>query len=240
MVATQGQGNPIWSTEEVILALDLYFKAGRALDGSEPRVIELSELLRSFPYHAKAAKKSSFRNADGVAFKLGNLHNLATGKGFSKVSKTDRKVWQDFGDDPGRVALVAEVIREGLLDLRVISLEVDREEEFAEGRLVTARHLHRERSPQLRHQLLELRKQVASLRCELCECSAHPNFSEFSDAMFEAHHQMPLELGMRKTRVADLALLCANCHRIVHRVMRTYRKWLSVDDVKLILSERKG
>lgn len=237
MVATQGQGNPVWSTEEVILALDLYFSAGGALEASDPRVIKLSELLRSIPYHAKAAKKSSFRNADGVAFKLGNLHNLATGKGFPKVSKTDRKVWEDFGDDPGRVALVAEVIREGLPEVDAMSLDVDREEEFAEGRLITARHFQRERSPQLRHQLLELRKQVTSLRCELCECSAHPNLEEFSDAMFEAHHQIPLELGLRKTKVADLALLCANCHRIVHRVMRTYRKWLTVEDVKHILNK---
>jgi 5-methylcytosine-specific restriction protein A len=34
----------------------------------------------------------------------------------------------------------------------------------------------------------------------------------------EAHHTLPLAVGaVRVTRAEDLALLCANCHRMIHR-----------------------
>jgi hypothetical protein len=44
--------NPNWTTDKLILALDLYFRAGRKrLDGAHQDVINLSELLHSLPSH---------------------------------------------------------------------------------------------------------------------------------------------------------------------------------------------
>lgn len=79
MAVTQGHGNPKWTREETILALDLYFDCEDQIPSSnDSRVKGLSELLRSFPYHTHAARKESFRNPDGVAFKLQNLRQVAT------------------------------------------------------------------------------------------------------------------------------------------------------------------
>lgn len=80
MAVTSGHGNPKWTREEVILALELYFECGERIPSAEdPRVRSLSELLRAFPHHSEAARKESFRNPDGVAFKLQNLRQVATG-----------------------------------------------------------------------------------------------------------------------------------------------------------------
>lgn len=56
------------------------------------------------------------------------------------------------------------------------------------------------------------------------------------EAMFEAHHLIPLaEAGERKIRLADLALLCACCHRLIHRAMVLKLGWVSIAEVRSML-----
>ncbi|WP_237355028.1 HNH endonuclease signature motif containing protein [Rhizobium phaseoli] len=56
---------------------------------------------------------------------------------------------------------------------------------------------------------------------------------EFQEALFEAHHIRPLaETGERLTKVSDLALLCACCHRLIHKAIASTGQWLSVGDIK--------
>src|SRR4051812_38128538 len=75
--------NPDWNREETILALALYNELqGKIPSGSDRRVQELSNLLRTMPYHANASRKPTFRNPDGVAFKLQNLRQIGTGKDY--------------------------------------------------------------------------------------------------------------------------------------------------------------
>ena len=60
--------NPPWSTDEIVLALALYFEYGW-LDDTDSRVIELSGILNGLPHTAGDA--TTFRNPNGVAMKLG-------------------------------------------------------------------------------------------------------------------------------------------------------------------------
>jgi 5-methylcytosine-specific restriction enzyme A len=63
--------------------------------------------------------------------------------------------------------------------------------------------------------------------------SVHPKLAL---AKYEAHHILALATGgLRRTRVEDLVLLCAGCHRTVHRAIALERRWLSVDDVKRMM-----
>jgi 5-methylcytosine-specific restriction protein A len=65
------------------------------------------------PYHVEAAKQSSFRDPDGVGFKLMNLRQVATGRGLGNVSKIDRQEWDEYGSRPELVRELAEAIRAG-------------------------------------------------------------------------------------------------------------------------------
>ena len=60
-------------------------------------------------------------------------------------------------------------------------------------------------------------KQNGSLFCEACGYDFMPIYG-FSYA--EAHHKKPLNKikAGEKTKESDLAVLCANCHRAVHRI----------------------
>ncbi|MBB4570332.1 putative HNH restriction endonuclease [Rhizobium leucaenae] len=43
------------------------------------------------------------------------------------------------------------------------------------------------------------------------------------------------EAGERKTRLADLALLCA-CHRLIHRVMVSKTRWVGLAEARALLA----
>lgn len=235
MAVTHGHGNPKWTREETILALDLYFDCeGHIPSSSDPRIKTLAELLRAFPHHSHAARKQSFRNPDGVGFKLQNLRQVATGRGLQNVSEMDRKVWEELGDDPALTKELADLIKSGIEVADKATGIDDEEEEFAEGRVVTEAHKRRERNPKLREKLINRRKRTGILSCEICGCTA--SSSEFGEAIFEAHHMLPLSAGAeRKTKLKDMALLCANCHRIVHRAIAKKRRWLDMKEAKQII-----
>jgi 5-methylcytosine-specific restriction protein A len=233
MAVTHGHGNPDWTRDEVILALDLYFDCKGNVPGpSDSRVKEVSDLLRAFPHHSVAARKESFRNPDGVAFKLQNLRQVATGKGLANVSWTDRVVWDEFGRDPQRTKQLATLIRAGIAIVEKAREDLVLSDElFAEGRVVTETHLRREREPRLRTRLLEQRRASGGLRCEVCGCESYGHASPLSEAIFEVHHVLPLAAGQeRKTQLKDLALLCANCHRMIHRAISQTKRWLTIPE----------
>lgn len=232
MARTQGHGNPDWTREEVILALDLYFDCdGKIPPNDDPLIVNLSNLLRSFPYHAAAARKDSFRNPAGVAFKLQNLRQVATGKGLGNTSKTDKAIWEEFGKRQELVKSIADSIRTNLVVLP--ELESDENEvEFPEGRLITQLHIGRERNRNIRKQLIKTRKRNSTLICDICNHQPHSDPS-LEDAVFEAHHVIPVATaGERIVRLSDMALLCANCHRLLHRRISLEKRWISVKEAR--------
>lgn len=235
MARTHGHGNPNWTRDETILALDLYFDLdGKIPSGSDERVKALSEVLRRFPYHALASRKESFRNPDGVAFKLQNLKQVATGKGLGNVSETDRAVWLEFGSSPTKTKSLANLIRAGVVASESAK-SVPEEVEFAEGRVITELHSRREREPKLRERLLSSRRSAKRLFCEMCNAPSPSSNEALMGAHFEAHHIVPLaSTGVRITRLSDMALLCANCHRLLHRAIAIEKRWLTVAEGKLI------
>jgi 5-methylcytosine-specific restriction protein A len=240
MAVTHGHGNPKWTRDETILALDLYFDCRDHIpSASDERVQALSKLLRAFPYHSRAARKDSFRNPDGVAFKLQNLRQVDTGRGLGNVSKMDRAVWNELGKDRKRTNELANLIRSGIAFIERTDEELNDAEEFSEGRVVSEAHSRRERDPRLRQRLMEQRRKDGALECEICGCL--PPASEFGEVIFEVHHLLPLAAaGERKTKLTDMALLCANCHRLIHRAIAIEKHWLSIQQAKLIFRGDKA
>ena len=84
-------------------------------------------------------------------------------------------------------------------------------------------HHRRERSRKLFEQKKEHFKRVhGRLRCEVCHLSFEEVYPSFLGTDFiEVHHIVPLSAaaGVVRTTLADLLLVCANCHRMIHRSM---------------------
>jgi len=240
MAVTKGHGNPDWTRDEVILALDLYLACEGKMPGpSDPRVVALSTALRLLPIHTEASKNERFRNPAGVAFKLQNIRQVATGVGLGNVSAIDKSVWTDLGGGPQRVHDLATRIRAEGIAGEVPSVEVealDDDEEFVEGRVLTVLHKVRERHPKLRRELLKHRHVNGGLSCDACGDKPKARDKALGEAGFEGHHVVPLAAATeRVTKVKDMALLCATCHRIIHRAMHIKRAWVTVADLKAML-----
>jgi 5-methylcytosine-specific restriction protein A len=219
VTATQ---NPDWSVDELILALDLYVRE-HLLDDTDPKVIELSETLNALPLHPPETRTATFRNPNGVARKLTNLANFdpAYGGKPTKGARLDEVVYKRWASTPAELAQAAAAIR---LNLSVGELpstpEPDEDEVQAdEGTLLYRRHRVRERSAKLR--AAKIKKATAGgspLRCEVCHFDFEATYGNRGAGFMECHHVRPLhEVGTTTTRVEDLALVCANCHRMIHR-----------------------
>lgn len=169
-----------------------------------------------------------------------NIRQVATGHGLGNVSSLDRAIWQEFGAVPAVVqrlvdAIGAEVAR-GEVDEAALAA-VDDDEEFAEGRVLTAVHHRRERNPKLRSRLLVKRQEAGTLRCDCCNDGPKSLPLELALAGFEAHHVTPLaESTLGTTRLSDLALLCATCHRLIHRAMHLHKRWVGVAEMRALLA----
>lgn len=237
MAVTKGHGNPNWTREEVILALDLYNQLNGSIPGpNDERVIALSEELRSLPYHREASKVASFRNPAGVAFKLQNIRQVASGQGLPHTARTDREVWNDFGSNKAATTTAAARIRNGIQIARIDTPQ-DEDFEFAEGRAVTEAHKRIERNKSIRRKLLTTRLAAGTLQCDLCACTGEHLDKSVRESIFEAHHTRPIsETGEVKTKLSDMALVCANCHRLIHRLMNLRKGWIGVDAAKKVLS----
>lgn len=76
------------------------------------------------------------------------------------------------------------------------------------------------------------------LRCEVCSFSFTDRYGSLGTGFIEAHHKRPvatLRAGSR-THVEDIALVCANCHRMLHAGDRT----LSIEELKALLQPAFG
>ncbi|MGW5680335.1 HNH endonuclease [Nonomuraea sp. NPDC003754] len=220
--------NPDWTWDELVLACDLVVKNNwKGLDASNPSVKELSTLLQAAPIHDLKSRGETFRNANGVArktFDLATHHPAYTGRP-TNGGALDLQVIEAFLERPDEMAHAAELMRDGLRpngDLTAFPLlsgEPDEDYSAPEGRLLLRRHLTRERSPKLRRRKIEsVLKNGGQLACEACGFDFQKQYGERGSGYIECHHVIPLhQAGEGHTKLVDLALICANCHRMIHR-----------------------
>jgi 5-methylcytosine-specific restriction protein A len=238
--------NPDWARDELILALNFYLHHRPNPPGKNSKEIrELSELIRRLGkrLHPGADPSSTFRNESGVYMKLMNFRSLdpaytADGKtGLVRGARADKDVWDAFAVAPERCRMAAEAIIACLDDPEVgqpIGISQDLEDsvhEAPEGRLLTRLHITRERN----HQLVESKRKQAMkkfgrLACEACGFDFAVQYGEHGRGFIECHHLKPVHTlpEGHKTHLDDLALLCANCHRMVH----LGKDWLTIPELK--------
>ena len=246
MAVTHGHGNPKWTKDETILALNLYFQLNGATPSkNDKRVIALSRILNQLPIHPLSIRKDQFRNPDGVAFKILNIQSVATGKGLQNVSNMDREVWKEFGDKPDIVAQLTTEILSGssvIDEADHVNDVIPDDEAFVEGKIITEMHKRKERNPNLRKEIVSERKKKNMVFCDICGRKPYFDSSIDECAFFECHHIVPLAQtgGLVKTRKEDIAFLCSNCHRAIHKKIAKEKKWFTPDEMKQFLKKETG
>ncbi|WP_109001522.1 HNH endonuclease [Streptomyces rishiriensis] len=237
--------NPDWARDEIIMACHLVMANGwKGLNASDRRVIELSGLLQLMPIHAETDRNEKFRNPNGVArktFDIATRHPDYPGKP-TNGGALDAEVLHEFLARPAEMAEVAQLVRHGITagDLQTLPLDDDENLDYSapEGRLLMSRHKRRERNKDLRKKkIAAVLKQGGALACEACGFDFEEVYGDRGSGYIECHHVVPLhEAGEGRTKLSDLALICANCHRMIHR----RAPWPTPKELGNLIENRRG
>ncbi len=195
--------NPPWTRDELILALELYFRVNPThASENHTEVQPLSHVLESLPIHAKSDLHQNFRNPTGVYMKLCNFLRLDPsykGEGLKAGSKLDSEVWDEFIGYKDRLIEVSKAIRSGVDELGTSRTEEQEtellsvDEEIAEGKVLSRLHKLRERNPSaVKMKKRAILKKTDALRCEVCDFDFHKVYGTIGKAFAECHHPLPL------------------------------------------------
>ncbi|MDO6485318.1 HNH endonuclease [Shimia thalassica] len=240
---TQANRNPDWTRDEIILAMDFYllYRDDKIPGKNSSEIKALSREIISVASALGLSGNEKFRNINGVYMKIMNLRSndpkyTSEGKvGLAATNKLEREVWERFKGDIPALRSVAASIRSQIdkLDGLTNNFEMDEPEieEASEGRIVTRVHRTRERSRKI---VAEKKRQSLNksgqLVCEGCNFDFATAYGSRGNGFIECHHTKPVHemLAGDKTALKDLALVCANCHRMIH----AKRPWLTMDELR--------
>jgi len=235
--------NPTWSRDELTLALDLYVQTNGNPTGKDDEALErLSTVLNKMHRLNGVAGNDTLRNRNGVYLKVMNFRSsdpayLQQGKvGMTRGNRLEAVLWKEYDGRPAILATDAKAIRDTVTDadeVAVAKLPSAEPYEGEEGGVIMRLHKRYERDPKL---VAEKRKSAAAtgdLACEVCGFDFKAAYGDLGERYIEVHHTKPVHTLLigSKTKLKDLALLCANCHRMAHRK----RQPLSLDAVRLAL-----
>jgi 5-methylcytosine-specific restriction endonuclease McrA len=105
-----------------------------------------------------------------------------------------------------------------------------------EGSRQWVQHFSRERRPEIvTAKKVHVLKTTGRLKCEACEFDFTERYGAIGEGFCEVHHTVPLSSlkEQSETKLEDLAILCSNCHRMIHRT----KPMSSVNEFKTIIRQ---
>lgn len=240
--------NPKWHRDEIILALDLCFSTGRGIiNKKNPKIHELSKILRALPLILDRPDEEKFRNVNGVTKKLSNflaLDKEYQGQGLKKGSELDKIVYNEFVNDKEKLNAIANEIRlvAGSKEVKQKIYTIEEGEQtlkdsVMEGQVLYKLHKVRERDGKIvERKKKQIWNRTGKLACEACVFEFESFYGNIGKGFIECHHRVPLAnfKVASKTTLNDLALVCSNCHRMLHKSIDT----ISVEDLKMIIQSK--
>lgn len=234
--------DPNWTWDEHVLALELYMQNPASPPGkTSEKVSELSLILNQMGERDGVVRTAKYRNPTGVYMKMMNFRRhdpdfLAQGKkGLSRGASGEASVWERFASDLPGLRSAAQLIKSAIsVSLPELAEDTIEDMEGPEGSVAVRLHKKRERNAKLiRAKRAQVLKQKGKLACEVCSFNFAKTFGAHGDGFIEVHHTNPLALSEpdRKTKLSELALVCSNCHRMLHR-----RGLLSLAELANVLS----
>ncbi|WP_426095156.1 HNH endonuclease [Flavobacterium sp. DSR2-3-3] len=191
------------------------FKYGRKV-----KVIAKTEILTAIPVSITLWKKVNFQGiSQGNACEIGNISNV------ENYDILLQDLWNKFIPYFTKDFISATRFTEN------IENEIDNSDteiSVIEGRLRLVTHFARERDRSIVREKKLLALHSGLLKCEICTFSF---IQKFGIEFIECHHKTPIsQSGVTETKLKDLALVCANCHRMLHKQFDGY--FLSIKELR--------
>lgn len=188
---------------------------------------------------AKASlDKKIFTHASNLSFfkpNWGKVCSISLLSQTKQLKEIQDEVWRLFSEQFNDNVLTAIEIGEG------DKANLEYENSFSEGkeREAIKKHIWRERSPAVINICKTRAMENGKLHCECCDFDFHKFYGTIGFDFIECHHILPIASGgERKTRPEDLALVCSNCHRMLHR-KKDDGKYHTIESLKQLIGEDK-
>lgn len=226
-----------WTRDELVLICEAVAARGwKAFHASSKEAWELSTLIRELSSVPETDRDPAFRSPESIQRKSYDIVTAASWyQGTpTKGGSLTRKVVVEYEANPELIDVEARALRLAaapVADGPVMDLDDElAEAEAREGRAMLVAHYRRERNRPLRQAKLQfVLASGGQIRCEVCGFSFGARYGELGEGFVEVHHVLPLHAsGETITRLQDLALLCSNCHRMIHRA----RPWLTPAELR--------
>ncbi|WP_175414098.1 HNH endonuclease [Agrococcus sp. SGAir0287] len=225
-----------WIYDEIVLAADVVSRNGwKSVRSNSKEAKALSALLRRGALHAGADLPANFRSVASIQRKTADLETARPGyQGkATRGNRLDRIVIVQFEQDPTGMQQRASMIRRLLEEGEELPMSVGDADDYGdEGGLVEFVGRRRERDPKLRSRKLDaVEASGLPIACEVCSFDFGERYGSRGKGYIEVHHRHPLHVtGATRTHLDELALLCANCHRMCHR-----GDWITPDSLRAIM-----
>lgn len=185
----------------------------------------LNDRVKISPIKAKTQSSLSYKK---IAIVVEGFHNVDP----KKIELTTFQLLKAHGinDTKNEVYLYGfarEFLKRSVNGLEMLS-DIDLDsiikaptETFSEGTQKLVSHLLRERSSKIIPLAKkEFRKQHGFLFCEICNFNSG-NERKYGDSIIEGHHLIPVSeiVDSMVNTINNIALLCPNCHQMIHRYM---------------------
>lgn len=230
-----------WTREELILALDLYFETDYGqMHGRNPKIKELSSLLREYARQQKIPINDRFRSVNSVALKLANFKKLDqnfSGKGMRDGAGMDKVIWKEFYRHRNKLKKEAGLIRKKLQKNPAIKnhLALQESRVLSEDKLLLEKyHKHRESDPILNKRKIEITLAAHGvLQCEACNLDFFSVYGELGKEIVELHFIRDFSslLDASELTAEDLSIVCGNCHKVLDKNLNV----ISLQDLKRII-----
>ena len=158
---------------------------------------------------------------DGL-HKLGvEWHVIRKGKDAFRISKGDELLFREVTKREALLPVLLKFIDAPLPSANQQGAgDAPQDLEYMEGGKVLRTHLLTERdgnASKLAKELARNRSKNGKLTCEACASVPEDDYRGLD--LIEAHHRIPLDRGVRETKLEDFAMLCPCCHRAVHKLI---------------------
>jgi len=223
----------------------LYFSPDRGtMDGKNPKVIELSKTLKALPLFIDRPDKDKFRNPNGVSYKLANLASLDPnfkGKGATGRSNLDKIVFNEYFNKRDELRTITieikKITKDEELKYKLTTIEDDNQsfdDSVIAGQMLYKLHKLRERNPKtVKRKKEQTFSLYGKLSCEICAFAFETFYGTIGTGFIECHHLTRLSnfKVSTATTLDSLALVCSNCHIMLHRKIDT----VTVQDLKMMI-----